>query len=137
MIRVQISYIIRELEEMRRSGEGVIDTVSLDALKLVVNEDQEKLNSTMSALIGQRSITPLMGSSLMNDSSYAFDISMNLISAAQTLFVVRESDLSHTMQDVLQEHHEHELDNVSTLSTQTDINTQTAEIADGHEQTAK
>ncbi len=121
-VRVQIANVIRELDEMRQTGDvGFIDMVSLDALKLIVNEDLEKLNSAMSTLIGQRSITPLMGSSLMNDSSYAFDISMNLISAAQTLFVARETDLSHAMHDVLQEHHEHELDNVSTQSTGTNI----------------
>ena len=114
MIRIQIAYVIRELELMRHTGEGVIDQASLDALKLVVNEDHEKLNETMSLLIGEHSITPLMASSLMNDSSYAFDISMNLITAAQTLFVSRENDLSHAMHDVLQERPEHDLDNVRT-----------------------
>jgi len=121
MIRTQIAYIIRELEIMRQTGDGVIEQTSLDALKLIVNEDQEKLNDTMSLLIGRQSITPLMASSLMNDSSYAFDISMNLISAAQTLFVSREKDLSHAMHDVLQERPEHDLDNVSTRSTETRI----------------
>jgi len=121
MIRIQIADIIRELEVMRQTGEGVIEQTSLDALKLIVNEDQEKLNDTMSLLIGKHSITPLMASSLMNDSSYAFDISMNLISAAQTLFVSREKDLSHAMHDVLQERPEHDLDNVSTRSTETRI----------------
>ena len=134
LVRVQIASIIRELEEMRQTGDGVIDMVSLDALKLVVNEDQEQLNSAMSALIGKRSITPLMGSSLVNDSSYAFDISMNLISAARTLFVSRESDLSHAMHDALQEHPEHELENVSTHSTETIK--PTVEKTDGTEKTA-
>jgi len=136
MVRVQIASIIRELEDMRQTGEGVIDMVSLDALRLVVSEDQEKLNSAMSALIGRRSITPLMGSSLMNDSSYAFDISMNLISAARTLYVSAESDLSHAMHAALQEHHEHELENVSTKSIETNVMKQTAEKSDGTEKTA-
>ena len=121
MIRIQIAYVIRELEVMRQSGEGVIEQASLDALKLVVNEDHEKLNETMSLLIGEHSITPMMASSLMNDSSYAFDISMDLITAAQTLFVSREKDLSHAMHDVLQERDEHDLDNVRTRSTETSI----------------
>jgi phosphate:Na+ symporter len=137
MVRAQIAYIIRELEEMRQSDDvGFIDLTSLDALKLVVNEDQEILNRAMSALIGKHSITPQMASSLMNDSSYAFDISMNLISAAQTLFVERESDLSHAMHDVLDEHHEHELENVNMLSTGTNVTMQTTEKPDGHEKTA-
>jgi phosphate:Na+ symporter len=121
MIRIQIAYVIRELEVMRQTGEGVIDQTSLDALKLVVNDDHEKLNETMSLLIGEHSITPMMASSLMNDSSYAFDISMDLITAAQTLFVSRENDLSHAMHDVLEQRAEHDLDNVRTGSTETSI----------------
>jgi len=39
---------------------------------------------------------------------------MDLITAAQTLFVSRENDLSHAMHDVLQERPEHDLDNVRT-----------------------
>ncbi len=136
MIRAQIAYVIRELEVMREIGDGVIDQVSLDALKLVVDEDQEKLNDTMSSLIGAHSITPTMASSLLNDSGYAFDISMNLITAAQTLFVSRERDLSHAMHDVLQERPEHDLDNVSTRSTETKIKRQIVEKSDGTEETA-
>ena len=136
MVRVQIAYVIRELEEMRESGAGVIDMVSLDALKLMVNEELEKLNNAMSTLISKRSITPSMGSSLMNDSSYAFDVSMNLISAAQTLFVSRQRDVSHAMRDVLEERPEHDLDNVSTQSTETEIISKTAEKADGTEKAA-
>jgi len=137
MVRVQIAYIIRELEEMRQSDKvGFIDMASLDALKLIVSEDQEKLNIAMSSLMGKHSITPQMASSLMNDSSYAFDISMNLISAAQTLFVARESDLSHAMHNVLQEHQEHELNNGNMLSTETNLLKETAENHDGPEKTA-
>jgi phosphate:Na+ symporter len=100
-IRVQLGVIIRDLEEMRASGGGVMDVLSLDALKLLVDEDQQRINQTMTELIGTRAITPAMGSSLINDSVYAHDIAMNLIGAAQTLFVARQHDLTQAAHDVV------------------------------------
>ncbi|MGB5605768.1 MAG: Na/Pi symporter, partial [Gammaproteobacteria bacterium] len=81
-LRLQIAGTVRELEEMRGSGGGVVDLLSLDALKLMVDEEQDKINNTMTELIGRRMITPMMGSSLLNDSVYAHDIATNLIHAA-------------------------------------------------------
>ena len=100
-VRVQIGLIVRDLEEMRASGGGVMDLLSLDGLKLLVDEDQKRVNQTMTELIGKRVITPAMGSSLINDSVFAHDISMNLIRAAQTLFVAGEQDLGRAAFDVV------------------------------------
>ncbi|MDX2507389.1 MAG: Na/Pi symporter [Gammaproteobacteria bacterium] len=134
-MRAEIAHIIRELEEMRESGEGVIDMSSLEALKLVVNEDQDKLNQTLSDLIGKQAITPTMGASLINDGSYASDIVMNLIQAAETLFVSRDFDLSQTVQDMLED--PHELDNIITKDPEPENNGLTLENTDGPEQSAK
>ncbi len=100
-IRVQVGLIIRDLEEMRATDGGVMDVLSLDALKLLVDEDQRRINQTMTELIGTRAITPAMGSSLINDSVYAHDIAMKLIQAAQALFVAEEHDLTQAAHDVV------------------------------------
>ena len=100
-IRLQIGLIIRDLEELRTSGAGVIDVLSLDALKLLVEEEQDGLNQTIAELIGERAITPAMGSSLINDGTFANEICMNLISAAQTLFVAGEQHVTQAAHDVL------------------------------------
>ena len=100
-IRVQIGLVVRDLEEMRASDSGVLDVLSLDALKLLVDEDQKRINQIMTELIGTRAITPAMGSSLINDSLYAHDIAMNVIRAAQTLFVAEERDLTQAAHDVV------------------------------------
>ena len=134
-MRAEIAHIIRELEEMRESGEGVIDMSSLEALKLVVNEDQDKLNQTLSDLIGKQAITPEMGASLINDGSYASNIVMNLIQAAETLFVSRDFDLSQTVQDMLED--PHELDNIITKDPEPENNGLTLENTDGPEQPAR
>jgi len=100
-IRAQIGRVIRELEETRSSGEDAVDGLSLDALKLVVEEDQTRMNGAMTTLIGEHLITPAMASSVINDSMYAHDISINLIQAAQALFVSEERDLTQAAHDVI------------------------------------
>ena len=100
-IRLQVGLIIRDLEELRVSDAGVIDALSLDALKLLVDEDRDGLNQTIAELIGARAITPDMGSSLINDGAFAHEVCMNLISAAQTLFVAGEQHVTQAAHDVL------------------------------------
>lgn len=100
-IRLQIGLVIRDLEELRISGAGIVDVLSLDALKLMVAEDHDGLNQTIAELIGERAITPAMGSSLINDGAFAQDICMNLISAAQTLFVAGEQQVTQAAHDLL------------------------------------
>jgi len=100
-MRVQIGLIIRDLEEMRATETGVMDVLSLDALKLLVDEDQNRMSQILTELIGKRAITPAMGSSLINDSVFAHDICMNLISAAQTLFVAGGQHMTQAAHDVV------------------------------------
>ena len=100
-IRVQIGLVIRDLEEMRVSDGGVVDVLSLDALKLQVGEEKESINESITDLISKGTITPAMGSSLINDSGFAHDICMNLIEAAESLFVSGDRDLDQAAHDVL------------------------------------
>ena len=100
-LRVQIALIVRDLEDLRTSSGGVLDVLSLDALKLQVDEDQKAISRTVTELIGRRAITPAMGSSLINDSASAHNIAMNLIEAAQTLFVAETHYLTEATHDVV------------------------------------
>jgi phosphate:Na+ symporter len=134
-VRVQIAYIIREINDLRESGEGVIDMSSLDALELIVNEDRERFNNSLSDLIGKGAISPIMGSSLMNDSGYAIDIMSNLIQAAETLYVARDSDLTQTVHDILDDYHE--LDNVTMTDPEPENETLTTETSDGPEHSTR
>ena len=103
LVRMQIGLIVRDLEDLRVSGGGVMDVLSLDALKLLVDEDQMRNNRIITELIGKRAITPAMGSSLINDSVFAHDICMNLISAAQALFVAGEQHPTQAAHDVVRD----------------------------------
>lgn len=100
-LRVQIAMTIRELEQARTSGNGVLDVLELDSLKLQVEEERNRLNRTMSELIAKRAITPSMGSSLVNDSIFAHDIAFDLIRAAQVLFATTDKNLVEAARDVM------------------------------------
>ncbi len=99
-LRVQIALVVRDLEEIRASGDGVSSMSSLDALRLVADEDRNNNQEALGQLIGQSVVTPEMGSSLINDSVFAHHISENLIRAASTLFATGDSEISEAVQDV-------------------------------------
>jgi len=100
-LRIQIAMTIRELEQARTSGSGVLDVLELDALKLQLEEERNRLNQSMSELISKHAITPAMGSSLVNDSIFAHDIAFDLIRAAQVLFATTDKNLVEAARDVM------------------------------------
>ena len=113
-LRVQVGLVIRDLEQMRSAGGGVLDLSSLDALRLVVDEDRTHNQEALGRLIGESAVTPEMGSSLINDSVFAHHICRNLIQAAQPLFATGESELAEAVQDVSLD--ERELQQISKLT---------------------
>ena len=90
LLRIEIATIIRDLNEIRVTEDKDTDILSLDALKLLINESQNAMNLEVSKLIRAGRISPSMGTSLMNDNAYAYDISSNLIRAAETLYIGSE-----------------------------------------------
>lgn len=99
-IRSNMAVIIQEILDKRQQQDGVLDMLSLDALKLVIDEHRNALAEEMTELIAKRRISPQMGSSLLNDSTYAHAVSMNLVLAAQTLFGASEPELLHAARTV-------------------------------------
>ena len=100
-LRTHIARNIRELEAARTSGGGVMNVLELDSLKFLAEEEQNSLNQTITGLIAKHTITPSMGSSLVNDSMYSQNITLNLIRAAQTIFASAEEDVIQVTQDVM------------------------------------
>ena len=84
-IRAQLGEILRELTTLRDAGEAA-DLVALDGLRLQMEENDITLNGDLDRLIREGRITAPMATSLMNDSSYSYDIAKNLITAGAGLF---------------------------------------------------
>jgi phosphate:Na+ symporter len=99
-LRLQVGLVVRDLEEMRVAGIGALDGASLDAIRLVADDDKKRNQEAVGELIAQGHVTPLMGSSLINDSVFSHHLSKNLIQAAKTLFVTGESELGDAIEDV-------------------------------------
>ncbi|WP_428603406.1 Na/Pi cotransporter family protein [Sedimenticola sp.] len=99
-LRSQLAVIIRQLEDIRLTDEGDTAILSLDALKLMVKETHETFYLSLIERIRQRSISPDKGTSLMNDSNYTYSIAMNLIRAAQTLFVSGPRELAQVVRTI-------------------------------------
>lgn len=100
-IRFQIASTVCELETLKESDNGVLDLLALDGLKLQIDEEQQTRNKRMSELISSRKITPEMGSSLLNDSAYAHDISINIVRSAERLFVRVDEGMLNAAHDVM------------------------------------
>ena len=63
--------------------------LSLDMFKAKLKDQSRIMMETIELLIREHKITPEMGTSLMNDSAYVYDIQANLISMAATVFINR------------------------------------------------
>lgn len=86
-IACQIGLHIQRIEHFRKQIENnEAPSLSLDALKLTVAEDDLQMNKTIESLIREQKIKPETASSLINDSTYMRDIKKNLIKAAEVLF---------------------------------------------------
>ncbi|MEW7979376.1 MAG: hypothetical protein G8D28_09495 [gamma proteobacterium symbiont of Phacoides pectinatus] len=99
-LRIELISVVRELEEIRASGDHDTKLLSLDALRLVVKDSKDETNLWITELIRSERITPTMGTSLMNDSAYLFDICKNLVKAAQALFVAEEREMTQAARSV-------------------------------------
>ena len=98
-IRAQLGEILRELNLLRESGEDA-DLVALDGLRLQMEENDSTLNGDLDRLIREGRITAPMATSLMNDSSYAYDVARNLITAGESLFGPRDLGMQQAARDM-------------------------------------
>ncbi len=86
-IACQIGLHIQRIEQFRKQIENnEAPSLSLDALKLTVADDDLQMNRVIETLIREQKIKPETASSLINDSTYMRDIKKNLIKAAEVLF---------------------------------------------------
>jgi len=85
-IRVQLGEVLRRLGEVREEGEDTSAVLSLDTLKVEMEEEDTTRNGVLESLIRDNRITPAMATSLMNDATYAYDVAKNLVQLGEVLF---------------------------------------------------
>ncbi|MCK4710664.1 MAG: Na/Pi cotransporter family protein [Gammaproteobacteria bacterium] len=85
-LRFGLGWVLRRLEEARADKEDLEDILSIDMVKLKMKEHELEVNDTIERLIREGSITAQMATSLMNDSSYAYDVAKDLVQMGEVLF---------------------------------------------------
>ena len=92
-IRIQICRVLQELEAIRAGDDESATILSLDQLKVEINEKDIIKTGWLDRLIREHRINAPMAISLMNDSAYHQDICRNLIHMGGILFIASdESD---------------------------------------------
>lgn len=86
-LRMRLASVLRELNQVRQDNKNdSVIILSLDRLRMDMEEYDNNLNHSLSSLIRQKLITGPMSVSLMNDSGYASDVTRKLVMMGEVLF---------------------------------------------------
>jgi phosphate:Na+ symporter len=100
-IREYLLTQFRILAKLFESDEEDLVVVLIAQLEMLGEKFDKNASLTLSALLKAGSISPLIGSSLMNDNAYTAQISKSLIQAAKIIFIHKDMGQRETMQAVL------------------------------------
>jgi len=90
-IREQVGELMRIIHEIRSAGDDERDALDLDEATVSFEEEDVRSNGKLDELIRAERITPVMGSSLMNDLGYARRAVWNLADAGKVIFGARDA----------------------------------------------
>lgn len=126
LLRLQLGTILRELGGLRADAEDPnnITLLDLDGLKAEVEGNDVVANGSMNKLISNHLITEKMATSLMNDNTYTYDISIKLIEMAGILFAARGMELRDAARSM-------QLDEQELEDIVEDADSESATTADG------
>jgi phosphate:Na+ symporter len=85
-IRLRVAEVLREIAELGESEDPELAVLSLDGIKLDIEESDLVHNGELDRLIRQQRIGGEMATSLMNDSAYAYTVVDSLIAMARIVF---------------------------------------------------
>ena len=105
-IRERLALVLRELAAVREHGDDPVHILSLNNIKLRMKTDDTTVNGTLERLIREGQITAEMATSLMNDSSYAYDVSRNLVQMGEVLFATGDLAMKQAERDISLNVHE-------------------------------
>ena len=84
-IRIGLGEVLRAVANLQRPAQDAVTILSYDDAKLRLAELDSRTMSTLAEAIRRREIPPATVTSIMNDTSYAKDMGMNLIRVLQVL----------------------------------------------------
>ena len=99
-IRLRLGHLMRNLAIVREESDDPAMILSLDSLKLEMEENDTTVNGMLESLIRDEKISAQMATSLMNDANYAYDVTKNLIQMGEVLFATTDYDMKLAEREV-------------------------------------
>ncbi len=84
-IRLQVVHQLRLIGDLDSVSGDPATVLSFDDAKMELMQVYDELNRELTTHIRDRRLSPVMATSIMNDSRYAYEIGMHLVTAAQLL----------------------------------------------------
>ena len=100
-IKIGLAELLRNIDIISKTQEEEEIILVLSKAKVHMQRYDIMANGTLDELIRNDLITNEMATSLMNDSSYAYEISKHLIAMAEIIFVDSQSDMKNIGEDMI------------------------------------
>ncbi len=101
-IRLQLAETLRTLDLVRHEqSEEPTALLSLDSIRWQMEENDSAVNGVLDTLIREHRIDGQMATSLMNDTTYAFDVSKNLVQMGTVLFASGDQGMKDAERELL------------------------------------
>ena len=101
-IRLQLAETLRTLDMVRHEqSEEPTALLSLDSIRWQMEENDSAVNGVLDSLIREHRINGQMATSLMNDTTYAFDVSKNLVQMGTVLFASGDQSMKDAERELL------------------------------------
>ncbi len=87
LLRENLGQVLRKVEKIRKNPQDTTLLSKFVMLKKQLEMSDAMINSTVDELIRSGKITSSMGTSLMNDSAFAYNVGLKIIQAIEILFI--------------------------------------------------
>jgi len=99
-IKIGLAELLRNINIIATTDEEDVIILLLSKAKIHAQRYDIIANGTLDELIRKQLITNEMATSLMNDSTYAYNISQNLIQMAEVILIGRGGDIKNLEEDI-------------------------------------
>lgn len=93
-LRTEIARIVVEIRKLGATGPDDRSALWLDQERAQIEESARSTSKRVDALIRTRELSPTAATSFMNDSGYAYDAMRDLIKAARSYYIERDSAMA-------------------------------------------
>lgn len=101
LLRENLGKLLRKVEKIRNNPKDATLLTKFVMLKKQIEDSDALVNGTVDELIRHGKITASMGTSLMNDSAFAYDIGFKIVEAIEILFIKDDKELSIVYNELL------------------------------------